>query len=78
MGAYQISDLRFFYEPSQDFEYMKLIKCFACVEFVFEVLTIIHITYILNIILKTKVCHINLRILSFIFLVELILKDVMK
>ena len=70
--------LRFSNEDEPGFEYHYLIQIIGVIQLVAEVLTILHVTYIMNIFIKVKTCHIHFRVLSCIFLFDLILKATTK
>lgn len=71
-------NLRFYHEPEADFDLMHWIQIISIIQFVAEVLTIFHVSYILFIFIKVKVCHKNLRTICFFFLFDLIIKAVFK
>ena len=69
---------RFYYEADPKFEYYFIIEFVSCIQIVIEMLTIAHVIYILNIFLPTKACHQHFKIISCIFLFDLIVKSFMK
>lgn len=72
------SVLKFVNEPEPDFEYYFVIRIIAVIQIFAEILTIFHVTYVLKIFIQGKYCHIHFKILSTLFLADLILKAIAK